>query len=121
MRGGGVQKFQRVQLLIPLVTYKTCDFPGGVGGGGGGGGWRGGPDPLSLSRSVHASSLKLYIHSRTYVFFILGGNLYLCKSTLHGYKKSARDQAHDFWRLESGEVKSTTFLVKRKFLFLRTI
>ena len=27
-------------------------------------------------------------------------HLKLCKSTLHGYKKSARDQAHDIWRLE---------------------
>ena len=48
-------------------------------------------------------------------------HLKLCKSTLHGYKKSARDQAHDIWRLELGKVKNTTFLVKRTFLFLRTI
>ena len=25
--------------------------------------------------------------------------------TLHGYKKSSRDQSHDFWRLELGKVK----------------
>ena len=42
---GGVQNFQRVQLLIPMVTYKTWDFP-----------WEGGPDSLSLSQYVHASS-----------------------------------------------------------------
>ena len=32
---GGFQIFQWVQLLIPMVTYKTCDFPG-VGGAGSG-------------------------------------------------------------------------------------
>ena len=32
--GRGVQNFQRVRLLIPMATYKTCDFPG-----------RRGPDP----------------------------------------------------------------------------
>ena len=33
----------------------------------------------------------------------------------------AHDQSHDIWRLELGKIKNTTFLVKRKFLFLRTI
>ena len=59
---GVVQNFQRVQLLIPMATYKTCDFPG-----------RRGPDPLSLFGSAHDPSLKLYYHSHTYVFFTLGG------------------------------------------------
>ena len=47
----------------------------------------------------------------------------LCKTTLHGYIKSARDKSHDtcIWRLELSKVKNTTFLVKRKFLFLRTV
>ena len=73
----------------------------------------GGPDPLPSFRSAHASSLKLSSH--TYVFFTL------CETTLHGYIKSARDQSHDIWKLKLGKVKNTTFLVKRKFLFLRTI
>ena len=28
---GGVQNFQRVQLLIPMATYKTCYSPVGEG------------------------------------------------------------------------------------------
>ena len=55
------------KMLILMITYKTCDFPGGGGGRG--------PDHLSISGSAHASSLKLYFHSHNYVFFIFGGNL----------------------------------------------
>ena len=73
----------------------------------------GGPDPLPLFGSAHASSLELSSH--IYVFFTL------CETTLHGYIKSARDQSHDIWKLELGKVKNRTFLVKRKFLSLRTI
>ena len=40
--GGGGGVGWGVQLLIPMETYRTCDFPGGGGGGGGGG-----LDPLS--------------------------------------------------------------------------
>ena len=41
-RGEGVQHFARgegIQLLIPIETYRTFDFPGGGGGGGGRGVW----------------------------------------------------------------------------------
>ena len=73
----------------------------------------GGPDPLPSFGSANASSLKLFSH--TYVFFTL------CETTLHVYIKSAHDKSHDIWGLELGKVKNTTFLVKRKFLSLRTI
>ena len=73
----------------------------------------GGPDPLPSFGSSHAFSLKLSSH--TYVFFTQ------CLTTLHGYIKSACDQSRDIWRLKLGKIKNTTFLVKRKFLFLRTI
>ena len=72
-----------------------------------------GPGPLPPFGSAQASSLKLSSHK--YVFFTL------CSTTLHGYIKSARDQSHDIWRLGLGKVTNTTFLVKRNFLFLRTI
>ena len=69
--------------------------------------------PLPAFGSAHASALKLSSH--TYVFFSL------CLTTYYGCIKSARNQSRDIWRLELGKVKNTTFLVKRKFLFLRTI
>ena len=77
-----------------------------------------GPDPLSPSGPAHGSSLKLYFPSQTYVFFILDGNLLLFKTTLHGYKKSARDQAHDIWRLELGKTKHTTFFSETQIFVL---
>ena len=55
---------QGVHLLIPMKTYRTCDFTCG-----------GGPDPLSPSGPAHGSSLKLYFPSQTYVFSTLDGNL----------------------------------------------
>ena len=100
---GGVSSIiQVVHLHISMETYRTCDFPRG---------WGSGPQPLF--GSAHAFSLKHSSH--TYVFFTL------CSTTLHGYIKSAHDQSHDIWRLELGKVKNTSFLVKRKILFLRTI
>ena len=83
--GSGSIFFQVVHLLISMETYVTCCFQGDEG-----------PDPLPSFRSAHSSSLKLSSH--TYVFFTL------CLTTLHGYIKSARDQSHDIWRLELGNV-----------------
>ena len=38
----GVPTFSKgVQLLIPIATYRICDFPGG--------GWSGHPDPILVS------------------------------------------------------------------------
>ena len=90
---GGSSIFQGVYLLISMETYITCDFQGD-----------GGPDPLPSFGSANASFTYLRIfHS------------------VLSYIKFARDQSHDILRLELGKVKNTTFLVKRKFLFLRTI
>ena len=62
-----------------------------------------------LHSDPHMLLLSNFLHILTYFS--------LCVKPL----KSARDQSHDIFRLELGKVKNTTFLVKRKFLFLRTI
>ena len=81
-----------------METYVTCGFQGDEG-----------PDPLPSFGSAHASS---YIPT----YFSL------CVKPINtAIIKSARDQSQDIWRLELGKFKNTTFLVKRKFLFLRTI
>ena len=81
-----------------METYITCGFQEDEG-----------TDPLPSFGSAHASS---YIPT----YFSL------CVKPLYtAIIMSARDQSHDIGRLELGKLKNTTFLVKRKFLFLRTI
>ena len=81
-----------------METDITCGFQGDEG-----------PDSLPSFGSAYASSyMPTYFSLRV-------------KPLYTAIIKSARDQSHDIWRLELGKVKTTTFLVKRKFLFLRTI
>ena len=95
--GGGSSIFQVVHLLISMDTYRTCDFPRGC---------RSRPPAFIRIRTSFFKTFFTYLP--TY-------------ATLHGYIKFSRDKSHDIWRLELGKVKNTTFLMKSKFLFLRTI
>ena len=56
----------------------------------------------------------IFLHKPTYFSLWMA----IC-NCVHGYKKSACDQAHDIWRLELGKVNHTTFFSETQ-IFVHT-
>ena len=70
---------------------------------------RGSGSPFSLWTRTWFFVKTLFSFTNLRIFHSGWQFVTVCKTALHGYKKSAGDQAHDTWRLELGKVKHTTF------------